>query len=74
MWIELLYQFVSGIVIGLSVAIAGVFCVGLWVFVAGYVWHTLDRKMKVVCDVCFRDLKKMNEYHKEHKDELTISK
>jgi len=37
-------------------------------FAVGY--NKFKNKTKKVCDLCFRDIKKMNEYYKENKDEL----
>jgi len=42
-------------------------------FVITYARGLAENKTKKVCDVCFRDIKKFNEYCKEHPEILTLS-
>lgn len=64
---EILINVVEVSLIGLSI--------GSWFLVVGGLYELIkgmaENKTKKVCDLCFRDIKKFNQYYKEHPEFLT---
>jgi hypothetical protein len=52
------------------VIIAFIFAPIIWTALEELTRSYFNKKTKKVCDLCFRDIKKMNEYYKENKEEL----